>query len=179
MNSVVELKPDVEYLKRRLYNQSFQLWAPFYNRLPKFNHTWDIKKLSNISNINMNSLIDELEDMKTINETEESTPWCEIVLSIVGIIILISLGYVMVKIARKLKYLKDGARDRALNNDQYQIELPNLREESADYETMSNMRQTPTPTTARINRPKVSFSTPLEIIQETDVSQEENSYANQ
>ena len=88
----------------------------------------------------MNSL-DNLGKMETFDATVKQMPWCEILLSIVGMIIIILLGYYVVKIIRKMKYFKNSTRDRSTNIDLYQIEIPQLCEESTEYEQMASVRQ--------------------------------------
>ena len=108
--------------------------------------------------LNMGRL-DELGKMETFDATVKLMPWCEILLSIVGIIIIILLGYYVVKIIRKLKCFKNSTRDRSTNIDMYQIEIPRLREQSTDYERTTSAKQLYTSVNPRVNKmPEVTFS---------------------
>ena len=117
--------------------------------------------------LNMGRL-DELEKMETFDATIKLMPWCEVLLSIVGIMIIILLGYYVVKIIRKLKCFKNSTRDRSTNIDMYQIEIPRieitrLREQSTDYEQMASAKQLYTSINPRVNRmPEVTFSSLLD-----------------
>ena len=117
--------------------------------------------------LNMNSL-DELGKMETFDATVKLMPWCEILSSIVGIMIIILLGYYMVKIIRKLKCFKNSTRNRSTNIDMYQIEIPRieitrLREQSTDYERTASARQLYTSVNPRVNKmPEVTFSSLLD-----------------
>ena len=79
-------------------NQSFDIWQPLYKIHPDFNQHWNLSILDDIPQLDMNSLMKSLDEMKPITLKESGTfnIWMLITGSIIALILII-LTYIGVK----------------------------------------------------------------------------------
>ena len=97
LNSVMQYTPNINTL---FENATYELWKPLYDKLPRFNATWDLAPLENIDEIKIDDLVATLNSTKYVHLKLKDYGWGWkewLIAAVLAIFGLLVLGYMFKK----------------------------------------------------------------------------------